>query len=85
MVFPLDGKRHKDYRYIEEYNKAHYESLRIRVPTGRRKAIQAYAEGQGLTVNSFVTGLIRGAMGLTEDEWTASEGSTDKGQDKRGE
>lgn len=78
----MDGKKHKDYGHIDEYNKAHYESLRIRVHTGLKKAIEAHAKKQGESINGYVTGLIRADMGLSEDEWTASEGSTDKGQDK---
>ena len=56
-------------RATNKYNAANYDNLRIVIPKGRKKAVEAYAREQGESVNGYVNGLIRGDMGLTEDEW----------------
>ena len=52
-----------------KYNAANYDNLRIVIPKGRKKTVEAYAKKQGESVNGYVNGLIRADMGLTEDEW----------------
>ena len=39
---------------LEEYRKTKYEDLRIRVPRGRKEAIQSAADGAGQSLNGFV-------------------------------
>ena len=52
-----------------KYNSANYDSLRIVVPKGRKKAVEAHAEKNGESVNGFVNRLIREDMGLSDEEW----------------
>jgi len=56
-------------RAKNKYNAANYDSLRIVVPKGRKADIEAFAKEQGESVNGLVNGLLRNAMGLTEEDW----------------
>ncbi len=56
-------------RAVDKYVKNNYDSILIRVPKGRKQAVEAHAKKQGESVNGYVNGLIRGDMGLSEDEW----------------
>lgn len=38
----------------DKYNKEKYEDLRVRVPKGKKEMIQAHAESQNKSLNSFV-------------------------------
>ena len=55
----------------DRWNEKAYDQMPIRVPKGRKDDIKAFAEGAGLSVNDFVTSMIREKMGMTEDEWKA--------------
>lgn len=39
--------------YINEYNKAAYEAITIRVPKGKKKLLKEYASKTGKSVNSI--------------------------------
>lgn len=54
-----------------KYNATKYDSLRIVVPKGRKTAIEAHAEGKGISVNGLVNELLRKEMQLSEDDWKA--------------
>jgi len=56
-------------RAKNKYNAANYDSLRIVVPKGRKSVIEEYAKAQGESVNGLVNGLLRNAIGLSEEEW----------------
>ena len=56
-------------RAKNKYNAANYDSLRIVVPKGRKIDVEAFAKEQGESVNGLVNGLLRNAMGLTEEDW----------------
>ena len=60
-------------RAKNKYNAANYDSLRIVVPKGRKQAVEAHAKRKGESVNGLVNALLRGDMGLTEDEWKKQE------------
>ena len=60
-------------RAKNKYNAANYDSLRIVVPKGRKQAVEAHAKRKGESVNGLVNALLRGDMGLTEDEWKQGE------------
>ena len=38
----------------DEYNKAKYEDLRVRVPKGKKEVIQEHAQSQGKSLNGFI-------------------------------
>ena len=58
------------------YNAKAYDQLPIRVPKGRKQAIEAFARERGDSVNGLVNALLRAEMGLTDDEWKATPNDT---------
>ena len=72
-VFALENSQGKaSTRAKNKYNAANYDSLRIVVPKGRKIDVEAFAKEQGESVNGLVNGLLRNAMGLTEEDWKKS-------------
>lgn len=57
----------------DRWNAEAYDSLRIRVPKGRKETVEALAKARGESVNGLVNALLRGAAGLTEAEWKRDE------------
>ena len=53
----------------DRWNRNNYDSLLIRLPRGRKTAIEALAHEHGESINGFVNALLRAATGLTEQEW----------------
>ena len=56
-------------RAVDKYVKANYDSFLVRIPKGRKQSVESFARDRGESVNSLVNGLLRDAMGLSEDEW----------------
>lgn len=52
-----------------KYNAKAYDQLPIRVPKGRKQAIEAFARERGESVNGLVNALLRAEMGVSETEW----------------
>lgn len=61
-------------RAVDKYVKNNYDSFLIRLPKGRKQAVEAHARDRGESVNGLVNALIRADMGLSEDEWKTVEG-----------
>ena len=57
----------------DRWNAEAYDSLRIRVPKGRKATVEALAKARGESVNGLVNGFLRGAAGLTEADWKRTE------------
>lgn len=55
------------------YNLKAYDRLAITVPKGRKQAVEAFAKERGESVNGMVNRLVRGEMGLSEDDWKRGE------------
>ena len=53
----------------DRWNAKAYDDLRIRIPKGRKAAVEAYARSGGESINSLVNALLREKLGLTEEEW----------------
>ena len=62
----------KATQYKNEYNKNAYDNLRIVVPKGRKKDIEAYAREKGVSVNGLVNDLLRECMSIEDEEWKTS-------------
>ena len=60
-------------RAKNKYNATNYDSLRIVVPKGRKIDVEAFAREQGESVNGLVNGLLRNAMGLSQEDWKKSD------------
>lgn len=46
--------RKSQQKAVAKYTKAHYDSINVRVPKGKRDIIKAIAEKNGDSLNSFV-------------------------------
>ena len=51
------------------FNAKRYDNLRIVIPKGRKKAVEADVKSKGLKINTYVNTLIREDMGFSEAEW----------------
>lgn len=56
-------------RAVDKYVKANYDRIEIKVPKGRKAAVDAHAKAKGESVNRLVNALLRADMGLSEEEW----------------
>ena len=56
----------------DRWNAKTYDDLRIRIPKGRKADVEAYAVEQGATINGLVNAYLRGALGLSEEEWKSA-------------
>lgn len=62
----------KHYEVRKESNKRYLEKLdemKIRLPKGRKATVEALAAERGESVNGLVNGLLRGAAGISVEEW----------------
>lgn len=60
-------------RAVNKYMKNHYDSIRILVPKGRKKDIEAYAIARGESVNASIGRLVREALCMDADTWRAAD------------
>ncbi len=61
----------------DRWNKNNYDDVRIRLPKGRKQAVEAFARERGESVNGLVNALLRAEMGVSEAEWKGSAGEED--------
>ena len=61
-------------RAVDKYVKENYERLNIKVPKGRKVAIEAHAQSKGESVNGLVNALLRAELGMSEEAWKHGEG-----------
>ena len=54
---------------VERYNNANYENVRLRVPKGRRAAVEEAARRRGMSVNAMINAMLCWEAGLTMEEW----------------
>ena len=60
-------------RAVDKYVKNNYDSFLVRVPKGRKQAVETHAKQRGESVNGLVNALLRADMGLSDDEWRQSD------------
>lgn len=58
----------KQKAYADKYIKNTFDEIKLRVPKGRKAAIQEYAASKGESTNSFLNRLINQEMGILTDE-----------------
>ena len=56
-------------RAVNKYMKENSDSLRIVVPKGRKRTVEAYAKKRGESINGLVNALLREELGISEAEW----------------
>jgi hypothetical protein len=62
----------KQTEWSRAFNEKAYDRLAVTVPKGRKATVEALAAEREQSVNGLINELLRGAAGLTEDEWKAS-------------
>ena len=56
-------------RANNKWNAKAYDRINLTVPKGRQATVKALADEAGESVNGYINGLLRGAAGLSADEW----------------
>ncbi len=59
----------KQTEWTRAYNEKSYDRLAITIPKGQKQAVETRAQQDGQSVNGLVNELLRGALGMTADEW----------------
>lgn len=57
----------------DRWNRNNYDSVLIRLPKGRKAAVEAHAQSKGESINGLINALLRADMGLSEAEWKKGE------------
>ena len=65
--------------YKKQYSAANYDQLRVLVPKGRKADVEAHARSEGQSINGFVNGLLRDALGVSDADWAQTERKKKKG------
>ena len=68
MAYTKAGMKAAD-KYVRE----NYDKIIAKVPKGRKAAVEAFAKEKGQSVNGLVNDLLRGTLGLSEEEWRKKE------------
>ena len=58
---------------VDKYVRENYDRIGIKIPKGRKAAVEAHAKRKGESVNGLINALLRADMGMTEDEWKRME------------
>ena len=56
------------HRANEKWNAKAYDEIKVRVPKGDKEKIQAFAQGNGETVNGFINRLIAETIGMDKTD-----------------
>ena len=56
----------------DRWNAKNYDDIRVRVPKGRKKDIEAYAKKCGESVNGLVNEYLRNTLSMSEEDWKRS-------------
>lgn len=64
-----EARKRANKKWNDENQKKKYDRIQIVVPKGRKADIEAFANGQSMSVNGWICGLLREAIGMNEKEW----------------
>lgn len=53
----------------DRWNAKSYDDLRVRIPKGRKNAVEEYAKVHGTSINGLVNQFLRELVGMSEEEW----------------
>ena len=68
-----DARKRANKKWNDENLTKKYDRIQLVVPKGRKADIETYAKKNGLSVNGWVCGFIREALGMNEEEWKQTE------------
>ena len=57
---------------VDRYVKANYDRIEVKVPKGRKKAVEAFCRDRGESVNALVNRLLQAELGISEGDWKAA-------------
>lgn len=63
----------KQTEWTQNYIKKAYDRITLAIPKGGREAIAERAKSKGMSVRTYICGLILADMGRPTDEWTKRE------------
>ena len=56
-------------RAVAKYMAANYDEIKVRIPKGQKATVQAAAEREGESINSYTSKALLARMGLTAWAW----------------
>lgn len=59
--------------YKRAFVEKNYARISVTIPKDKEPAVKAHAKGRGLSVNGLVNDLLRADMGLSAEEWKATQ------------
>ena len=74
-----DARKRANKKWNDENMTKKYDRIQLVVPKGRKADIEAYAKGQGESVNGLMNALLCAAIGMNEDEWKKAPDTQDGG------
>lgn len=67
-----EAKRRANKKWNDANMNALYDRISVLVPKGRKLTVTAVAHSRGQSLNGLVNELLRGAAGLSVDEWKSA-------------
>lgn len=56
-----------------KYIKGNYDRLEVKIPKGRKAAVEAVAKERGESVNGIINAFLREIVGMSESDWKRTE------------
>lgn len=73
------AKPHTSAAVKNRYAAKAYDRITLIVPKGRKEDIEVFAKEKGISVNGYISGLIKEDMQLSDDKWkSVSENESDE-------
>ena len=63
-------------RAVAKYMAANYDEIKVRIPKGQKATVQAAAEQEGESINSYTNKALLARMGIVE--WPEAQGEESK-------
>ena len=63
-------------RAVAKYMAANYDEIKVRIPKGQKATVQAAAEREGESINSYTIKALLARMGIVE--WPEAQGEESK-------
>lgn len=64
-----EARKRANKKWNDENMAKKYDRIQLVVPKGRKADVEAFAKAHGESVNGLMNGLLRAAMGCSEDDW----------------
>ena len=64
---------------VDKYVRENYDRIGIKIPKGRKAAVEADAKSAEGSINGLINKFLRESLGMTEEEWKAPADNADTG------